>query len=95
VGAPPDLSVPIARHVIGSANVHWVGYDEPSQTLEIAFHSGHTYRYGGVDRAIALPLLEDGEQRRIATETLGRWSYGGYVALIFRVGGRFPYVRVE
>lgn len=91
----PDLLVPIAAHVIGSSNIATVGYDEPSLTLEIGYHSGGVYRYGGVDRAIALPLIEDGPQRAIAAERLGGWTYGGYVNAMLRPGRSFPYQRVR
>jgi KTSC domain len=38
----------VKRSEVTSSNVHSVGYDEPSQTLEVRFHNGGVYQFQGV-----------------------------------------------
>lgn len=37
------------RDIVASSNVASVGYDEPSETLEVEFHSGSIYQYYNVN----------------------------------------------
>lgn len=36
------------RQRVQSSDLESIGYDEPTQTLEIEFHGGHVYQYGNV-----------------------------------------------
>jgi hypothetical protein len=36
------------REHVSSSNLHSVGYDEETETLEIEFHNGRIYRYSSV-----------------------------------------------
>lgn len=36
------------RESVASSNVASLGYDEPTQTLEVEFHSGRVYQYYNV-----------------------------------------------
>ena len=38
----------MTRQPVRSSNVRAVGYDPPTQRLEVEFHSGDVYRYEGV-----------------------------------------------
>lgn len=40
--------MPIEMKPVKSSNIQAIGYDEPSQTMHIAFTSGKTYAYHGV-----------------------------------------------
>lgn len=40
------------RKNVDSTNIHSVGYDSESNTLEIEFHSGGVYRYFNVPQSI-------------------------------------------
>jgi hypothetical protein len=40
------------RRPVRSSNIHSVGYDLASRTLEVEFHSGGLYRYSGVPEII-------------------------------------------
>ena len=64
---------------VSSSNLAEVGYDAPTQTLEVCFKSGRTYQYFGVPERI-----HDG---LVAAE-----SPGGY--LNREVKGKYRYARV-
>lgn len=36
------------RQTVSSSNLHSVGYDSPTATLEVEFNSGGVYQYSGV-----------------------------------------------
>ncbi|NIG73551.1 KTSC domain-containing protein [Klebsiella sp. Ap-873] len=50
------------RQNVSSSNIHSVGYDHTSNTLEIAFHNGSIYQYMQVPNAIPLGLLSAGSK---------------------------------
>jgi hypothetical protein len=54
------------RQSVTSSNILEVGYDEPSQTLEVLFKGGHVYQYFDVPKAIF-------------DELVGASSPGGYL----------------
>lgn len=45
------------RQFVQSSNLHSVGYDATTQTLEIAFHSGGVYQYYGVPLSVYQGLM--------------------------------------
>ncbi|EME4038605.1 KTSC domain-containing protein [Morganella morganii] len=45
------------RVPVSSSNLHSVGYDQATSTLEIAFHSGGIYQYSGVPSHIHSGLM--------------------------------------
>ncbi|UPK82725.1 KTSC domain-containing protein [Proteus vulgaris] len=45
------------RVPVSSSNLHSVGYDQATQTLEIAFHSGGVYQYLNVPPKIHQDLM--------------------------------------
>lgn len=60
------LDIPL--YPVTSSNVAAVGYDEPTQTLVIRFHSGAMFAYEGVSNEKHVALL-------------GAESIGGYVSM--------------
>ncbi|EPE9057451.1 KTSC domain-containing protein [Klebsiella aerogenes] len=44
------------RKAVNSSNLASVGYDEPSQTLEIEFHHGGVYQYYDVPEHVYMEL---------------------------------------
>jgi len=47
----------INRIPVSSSNLHSVGYDSTTETLEIEFHSGGIYQYFGVPSSIHDALM--------------------------------------
>ena len=45
------------RKVVVSSNIHSVGYEDETKTLEIEFHSGRVYQYYSVPRVIYEALM--------------------------------------
>lgn len=45
------------RYPVQSSNIHSVGYDPTTMTLEIEFHSGDIYQYLNVPESIYLGLI--------------------------------------
>ena len=45
------------RELVPSSNIVSIGYDEPSQTLEIEFHTGVVYQYYNVSQSIYEQLM--------------------------------------
>lgn len=68
------------REPVSSSNLHSVGYDPPSATLEIEFNSGGVYQYSGVPAHVHDSLLRSG-------------SPGGYFASQIR--DVYPCVKVR
>lgn len=64
---------------VSSASVESIGYDEPTQTLKVRFHSGSEYEYRNV------PLVEF-ENLKLAP------SIGSY--LNRNIKGSYPYEKV-
>lgn len=48
------------RIAVNSSNLSSVGYDEPSQTLEIEFHHGGIYQYYDVPEHVYRELINAG-----------------------------------
>lgn len=69
----------MTREPISSSNLAEVGYDSPTQTLEVCFKSGRTYQYFDVPEGIYNDLKAAG-------------SPGGY--LNREIKGNYRYARV-
>jgi hypothetical protein len=46
------------RQLVGSTNIASIGYDEPSETLEIEFINGTVYQYYNVGAALFEQLMQ-------------------------------------
>ena len=66
------------RRVVDSSNIAEVGYDEPSNTLEVLFRNGRVYQY------FAVPSQE-------ARNLMNATSHGQY--LNHHIKGRYRYAR--
>lgn len=51
------MSITITRQAVQSSNVKGVGYDAPSQTLEVEFQGGGVYRYFDVPADVYAAML--------------------------------------
>lgn len=67
------------RRLVSSSNVSAIGYDEPSQTLEVEFQNGSIYQYYNVPGHIFEELL--------AAPSKGQF-------LNYQIKHSFPYTRV-
>lgn len=67
------------RQPVTSSNVESVGYDEQTETLEIAFNNGGVYQYFDVPQ-------------RVFDELLSAGSIGGYLAA--HIKGVYRYSKV-
>lgn len=67
------------RDQVASSNLASVGYDAPTQTLEVEFLSGSVYQYYNVPQPIYEALLD--------ASSAGRF-------FAYQVRNRFPYSRV-
>lgn len=67
------------REPVASSNVASIGYDEPSQTLEVEFMSGAVYQYYNVSQALFDQLMQAG-------------SKGKFLA--YQIKNAYPYSRV-
>lgn len=45
------------RQPVSSSNIHSIGYDPESRTLEIEFHGGGVYQYLGVPESVHNGLM--------------------------------------
>lgn len=52
------------RQTVSSSNLHSVGYDPPTATLEIEFNSGGVYQYSGVPSHVYDSLTNSGSLGR-------------------------------
>ena len=50
------------RNAVASSNIASVGYDEPSQTLEVEFLNGSIYQYYNVPPNMHQQLMQAGSQ---------------------------------
>lgn len=50
------------RKPVSSSNIHSIGYDSKSRTLEIEFHSGDIYQYFNVPESIYNALMSASSQ---------------------------------
>lgn len=67
------------REPVASSNIASIGYDEPTQTLEVEFTSGAIYQYYNVTQAIVDQLMQSG-------------SKGQFLA--YQIKSVYPYSRV-
>jgi hypothetical protein len=67
------------REPVASSNVATIGYDEPSQTLEVEFTNGSIYQYYNVTHALFEQLMQTG-------------SKGQFLA--YQIKNVYPYSRV-
>ena len=52
------------RYSVASSNIASIGYDAPSQTLEVEFLSGTIYQYFGVPENMYNELMQAGSKGR-------------------------------
>lgn len=67
------------RDPVASSTIVAVGYDEPSQTLEIEFKTGAVYQYYNVEQALVEQFMQSG-------------SKGQFLA--YQIKNAYPYSRV-
>jgi hypothetical protein len=67
------------REPVPSSTIVTVGYDEPSQTLEVEFKTGAVYQYYNVTQALFEQLMQAG-------------SKGQFLA--YQIKNSYPYSRV-
>lgn len=67
------------REPVASSNIASIGYDEPSQTLEVEFTNGAIYQYYNVTQALHEQLMQAG-------------SKGQFLA--YQIKSSYPYSRV-
>ncbi|CAN7441131.1 KTSC domain-containing protein [Phenylobacterium sp. LjRoot164] len=46
------------RQLVASTNIAAIGYDEPSETLEVEFNNGTVYQYYNVSAALLEQLMQ-------------------------------------
>mgnify|MGYP001010778631 FL=1 len=52
------------RNYVASSNIASIGYDEPSQTLEVEFLNGSVYQYYNVPQGLYDQLMQEGSKGR-------------------------------
>ncbi|MEQ8228166.1 MAG: KTSC domain-containing protein [Rhodospirillales bacterium] len=52
------------RYSVASSNIASIGYDEPSQTLEVEFLNGTIYQYYGIPQNVHDQLMQAGSKGR-------------------------------
>lgn len=67
------------RQPVASSNIASIGYDEPSQTLEVEFTNGTVYQYYNVPQPLHEHLMQAG-------------SKGQFLA--YQIKNAYPYSRV-
>ncbi len=67
------------REPVASSTIVTIGYDEPSQTLEVEFKTGAVYQYYNVEQALAEQLMQAS-------------SKGQFLA--YQIKNIYPYSRV-
>lgn len=55
------------REPVASSNIVSIGYDEPSQTLEIEFTNGAIYQYYNVTQVLFEQLIQAGSKGQFLT----------------------------
>jgi hypothetical protein len=71
------------RVSVASSNIESIGYDEKSQTMEVAFLGGRIYQYFGVPKGVYAEIIQ--------ASSIGD-SVGGY--LNRNIKGQYRYARV-
>lgn len=67
------------REPVASSTIVAIGYDEPSQTLEVEFKSGAVYQYYNVQKGLADALMQSGSKGQF---------------LHYEIKNAYPYSRV-
>lgn len=67
------------REMVGSSNITSIGYDEPSQTLEVEFTNGAVYQYYNVSQEIF--------ERMMTAPSKGQF-------LAYEIKNAYPFARV-
>lgn len=62
------------RNYVASSNIASIGYDEPSQTLEVEFLNGSVYQYYNVPKNLYDQLMQEGSKGKF----LGTYIKNGY-----------------
>ena len=52
------------RNYVASSNIASIGYDEPSETLEVEFLNGSVYQYYNVPQVLYDQLMQEGSKCR-------------------------------
>ena len=52
------------RNYVASSNIGSIGYDEPSQTLEVEFLNNSVYQYYNVPQGLYEQLMQEGSKGR-------------------------------
>lgn len=52
------------RNYVASSNITSIGYDEPSQTLEVEFLNNSVYQYYNVPQGLYEQLMQEGSKGR-------------------------------
>ena len=52
------------RNYVASSNIASIGYDEPSETLEVEFLNGSVYQYYNVPQGLYDQLMQEGSKGR-------------------------------
>ncbi len=63
------------RYSVASSNIASIGYDAPSQTLEVEFLSGTIYQYYGVPENMYEQLMQESSKGRFL-DTYIKNAYG-------------------
>ena len=67
------------RESVASSNIASIGYDEPSQTLEVEFTNGAIYQYYNVTQTLFEQLIQAGSKGQFLT---------------YQIKNAYPYSRV-
>lgn len=67
------------RDAVASSNIASIGYDEPSQTMEVEFNNGSIYQYYNVEPSVY--------QQMMLASSKGQFLH-------FYIKGAYPYSRV-
>lgn len=65
------------RELVASSNVASIGYDEPSQTLEVEFLNGSVYQYYNVTQDVYTNLMQSSSKGGFLHQYIkGAYAYG-------------------
>lgn len=74
----PDPPTKIPPIPVVSSNIASLGYDEPSQTLEVVFTNGGRYRYGDVSQKVYDDLIgAESIGKQFAQSIKGQFKFSG------------------
>ena len=64
------------RTPVTSSNIHAIGYDDDSQTLEVEFNNGSVYQYAGVPQGEYEALMNaDSKGKYLNANIKGRYTF--------------------